>query len=147
MQASSNSRRLKPYGLFSQLKIYAPDWFLNAKDDINSSYFLEDIATEFDVQGLEVDWSCVAWDADMQYKNGEWVYKIFRGKNWQNLSDIAKIAYKKNAYRVLLTRARHVRQNGWILAKYYVFEVSVGQSCHARVVNGRKSAKPEFYRH
>ena len=104
--ASSNSRRLKPYGLFSQLKIYAPDWFLNAKDDINSSYFLEDVATEFDVQGLELDWTCVAWDADMQYRNGDWIYKIFRGKNWQKLSDVAKIAYKRNAYRVLLTRAR-----------------------------------------
>ena len=104
--ASSNSRRLKPYGLFSQLKIDAPDWFLNAKDDINSSYFLEDVATEFDVQGLELDWTCVAWDADMQYRNGAWMYKIFRGKNWQKLSDVAKIAYKRNAYRVLLTRAR-----------------------------------------
>ena len=104
--ASSNSRRLKPYGLFSQLKIYAPDWFLNTKDDISSSYFLEDVATEFDVQGLEVDWTCVAWDADMQYRNGLWTYKMFRGKNWQNLSDVVKIAYKRNAYRVLLTRAR-----------------------------------------
>lgn len=104
--ASSNSRRLKPYGLFSQLKIDAPDWFLNTKDDINSSYFLEDVATEFDVQGLELDWTCVAWDADMQYRNGAWVYKIFRGKNWQKLSDVTKIAYKRNAYRVLLTRAR-----------------------------------------
>lgn len=104
--ASSNSRRLKPYGLFSQLKIDAPDWFLNSKDDINSSYFLEDVATEFDVQGLELDWVCVAWDADMQYQNGEWIYKMFRGKNWQKLSDASKIAYKKNAYRVLLTRAR-----------------------------------------
>ena len=104
--ASSNSRRLKPYGLFSQLKIDAPDWFLNSKYDINSSYFLEDVATEFDVQGLELDWTCVAWDADMQYRNGAWTYKIFRGKNWQKLSDVAKIAYKRNAYRVLLTRAR-----------------------------------------
>lgn len=104
--ASSNSRRLKPYGLFSQLKIDASDWFLNSKDDIDASYFLEDIATEFDVQGLELDWVCVAWDADMQYQKDKWIYKIFRGKNWQNLSDTSKILYKKNAYRVLLTRAR-----------------------------------------
>lgn len=106
MIASSGSYRLKPYGILVQMKIEAKNWFLNPKDDVRSSFFLEDTATEFDVQGLELDWTCVAWDADLRIEDNKWVYKKFRGKSWQNINNNENIIYLRNAYRVLLTRAR-----------------------------------------
>lgn len=98
--------RLKPYGIFVELKIDPKNWFLNSKDDVRSSYFLEYVATEFDIQGLELDWVCVAWDADFRYINNMWNYYNFKGNNWQKIKDKESILYLKNAYRVLLTRAR-----------------------------------------
>ena len=97
--------RLKPYGLCTQIKINACHWFLNDKDDVRSSYYLEDVASEFDVQGLELDWVCVAWDANLRYNN-EWIYKQFKGTKWLNANKEEVVLYLKNAYRVLLTRAR-----------------------------------------
>ena len=67
---------------------------------------MEEVATEFDIQGLELDWVCVAWDANMRRVNGEWVYKNFRGTEWQSINDLNRLMYLKNSYRVLLTRAR-----------------------------------------
>jgi DUF2075 family protein len=81
-------------------------WFLNDKNDVRSCYFLEEAATEFDIQGLELEWSCVAWDADFRIKGDHWEYKNFRGTAWQNVNDVTRRRYLKNAYRVLLTRAR-----------------------------------------
>ncbi len=104
--ASSKAQRLKPYGIFVELKIDPKNWFLNPKDDIRSSYFLEYVATEFDIQGLELDWTCVAWDADFRFSNQDWDYFRFKGKNWQKIHDIDNRLYLKNTYRVLLTRAR-----------------------------------------
>lgn len=103
--ASSGAMRLKPYGLCTQIKINACNWFLNDKDDVRSSYYLEDVASEFDVQGLELDWVCVAWDANLRYNN-EWIYKQFKGTKWLNANKEEVVLYLKNAYRVLLTRAR-----------------------------------------
>lgn len=103
--ASSGAARLKPYGLCTQIDIDACKWFLNEKGDIRSSYYLEDIATEFEVQGLELDWTCVAWDANMRY-DSEWSYKQFKGTNWQNVNSDDIAMYLKNTYRVLLSRAR-----------------------------------------
>ncbi len=99
---SSGAHRLKPVGIFIQ-DFDAPNWFLNPKDDVRSSYFLEIPATEFDIQGLELDWTCVSWDADFYFNNDKWEYHIFRGKNWTKTKNEL---YLKNAYRVLLTRAR-----------------------------------------
>lgn len=104
--ASSGAARLRPLGINVQAKADVVNWFLNGKDDVRSSYFLEEVATEFDVQGLELDWACVAWDADLRFVNGAWAYKSFRGTGWQNINDPARMKYLKNAYRVLLTRAR-----------------------------------------
>ena len=73
---------------------------------MRSSFSLEEAATEFDIQGLELDWTCVAWDADFRYNNTQWEYKNFRGATWQNVNDETRRQYLKNAYRVLLTRAR-----------------------------------------
>ncbi len=104
--ASSNAIRLKPYGIFVDLDIDAKNWFLNTKDDVRSSYYLEYIATEFDIQGLELDWTCVGWDANLRFENDSWDCKEFWGKNWRNINSQEDKLYLKNAYRVLLTRAR-----------------------------------------
>ena len=87
-------------------KIDAPIWFLNEREDIRSSYFLDEVATEFDIQGLELDWTCVAWDGDLFYNNNQWNYKKFTGTTWKNCSNTERIKYLINSYRVLLTRAR-----------------------------------------
>lgn len=106
MLASSGGLRLKPEGIFVKNDISVANWFLNDKDDVRSSYALEDVVTEFDVQGLELDYTLVAWDADLRFKNGEWAYCNFVGNRWTNVSSEENRLYLKNAYRVLLTRAR-----------------------------------------
>lgn len=98
--------RLKPFGINVKASIDPKNWFLNGREDIRSSYFLEDVATEFDIQGLEVDWACVAWDADLRHNGNDWSHKSFRGTAWQDVNDKDARLYLKNAYRVLLTRAR-----------------------------------------
>ena len=104
--ASSNAIRLKPYGVFVKNDIKPAQWFLDGDDDIRSSVFLEDVATEFHVQGLELDWSCVCWDANLRYTDTAWEYKNFSGTKWQNINSEEKQKYLINSYRVLLTRAR-----------------------------------------
>lgn len=104
--ASSGGIRLRPFGLNVKAKIDAPIWFLNDKDDIRSSYFLEEVATEFDIQGLELDWTCVAWDGDLFYNHNQWNYRKFKGTKWQNINSDDITSYLINSYRVLLTRAR-----------------------------------------
>lgn len=104
--ASSGGMRLKPFGINVKASIDPKNWFLNGKEDIRSSYFLEDVATEFDIQGLEIDWACVAWDADLRHNGNAWIHKSFRGTAWQDVNDKDARLYLKNAYRVLLTRAR-----------------------------------------
>ena len=81
-------------------------WFLGDPEDTRSSYYLEDAATEFQVQGLEVDWACVTWDADLRRLGGQWRYHAFRGDAWTNVKQPDRQRYLLNAYRVLLTRAR-----------------------------------------
>jgi DUF2075 family protein len=81
-------------------------WFLDDKDDVRSSYYLEDVATQFHVQGLELDWVCVTWDADFRYSGNGWEYRSFCGDNWNQIKKSERKIYLKNAYRVLLTRAR-----------------------------------------
>ncbi len=104
--ASSGGIRLRPFGLNVKAKIDAPIWFLNDREDIRSSYFLEEVATEFDIQGLELDWTCVAWDGDLFYNNDKWNYRKFKGTKWQNINSDEITNYLINSYRVLLTRAR-----------------------------------------
>lgn len=104
--ASSGASRLKPEGINVHEKIDAPTWFLNGKDDVRSSYYMEDAATEFDIQGLELDWVGVCWDADFRWVDGRWQSYRFSGTRWQNVNDGNRKVYLTNAYRVLLTRAR-----------------------------------------
>lgn len=106
MIASSGAKRLRSYGVWVQNKVDAPTWFLNGKDDVRSSYFLEETATEFDIQGLELDWSILCWDANLRFNNGKFEYYNFIGSKWQNINKLENILYLKNAYRVLMTRAR-----------------------------------------
>ena len=81
-------------------------WFLECRDDVRSSYFLEDVATEFHVQGLELDWACVTWDGDLRYSEHGWKTFSFKGNKWQKINNLERKKYLINAYRVLLTRAR-----------------------------------------
>ena len=104
--ASSKSRRLRPFGIYVDLDIDTPKWFLNPKEDVRSSYFLECVATEFQIQGLELDWACVAWDGNFRFENNNWSYNQFSGSKWKKIRSDDRITYLKNTYRVLLTRAR-----------------------------------------
>jgi DUF2075 family protein len=106
MVASSQAYRLKAHGIDVRPKINPIHWFLNGKEDVRSSYQLEDVATEFDVQGLELDWACVTWDADFRYSETGWKHWSFRGSRWNHIKKSERQNYLKNAYRVLLTRAR-----------------------------------------
>lgn len=104
--ASSGARRLRPYGIDVKNEIAVEYWFLNDKDDVRSSYFLEDIATEFDIQGLEIDWACMVWGENFYFDGKTWNYQSFKGTKFQNINSEANQNYLKNSYRVLLTRAR-----------------------------------------
>lgn len=103
---SSQAERLKPQSIFVKSPMNPIHWFLNGKDDTRSSYYLEDVATEFHIQGLELDWVCVTWDADFRYTRNGWQHWSFKGKKWQKIKKLERQIYLKNAYRVLLTRAR-----------------------------------------
>jgi hypothetical protein len=104
--ASSGAQRLRPEGIHIKAEIEPANWFLNDPSDVRSSYYLEDVASEFAVQGLELDWVGVCWDGDFRYNGVEWIYQNFKGTRWQSVNDRSKRLYLKNAYRVILTRAR-----------------------------------------
>ncbi len=106
MIVSSQAERLKPDAIFVKSTIDPIHWFLDGKDDVRSSYYLEDVATEFDIQGLELDWSCVVWDADFRCTRNGWEHRSFVGNKWNSIKKLERQIYLKNAYRVLLTRAR-----------------------------------------
>lgn len=120
---SSQAYRLRPLSIDVRCKPDTVHWFLDDISDIRSSMFLEDVATEFDVQGLELDWAGIVWDGDMIYdpahsvlsakerKNSNltqdsWTHRSFTGGKWQNIVSDYRRMYQINAYRVLLTRAR-----------------------------------------
>ena len=103
---SSQAERLKPLAVDVRVDINPIDWFLEGKQHVRSSYYLEDVATEFQIQGLELDWACVIWDADLRFDGNAWLHRSFRGNAWQSINKPERQQYLKNAYRVLLTRAR-----------------------------------------
>jgi hypothetical protein len=103
---SSQAERLKPHAIDVKSPMDPVNWFLNGKEHVRSSYYLEDVATEFDVQGLELDWVCVTWDADFRYDGQTWQHWSFAGDRWNRIRKPERQTYLKNAYRVLLTRAR-----------------------------------------
>lgn len=128
LTASSGAKRLRKYGIWVQNKIEATNWFLNGKNDVRSSFHLEETATEFDIQGLELDWTIVCWNADLRFENGDFKHLKFVGTKWQNIKSADNILYLKNAYRVLLTRAR----------QGFVIFVPSGDETDT-------TAKPEYY--
>ncbi len=103
---SSQAERLKPHAIDVKSPLDPVHWFLDGKGDVRSSYYLEDAATEFHVQGLELDWACVTWDADFRKTGTGWENWSFRGDKWERIKKPDRQKYQKNAYRVLLTRAR-----------------------------------------
>ncbi|MBP7654805.1 DUF2075 domain-containing protein [Candidatus Dependentiae bacterium] len=103
---SSQAERLKPHAIDVKTPVDPIHWFLDPKEDVRSSYYLEDVATEFQIQGLELDWACVTWDADLRYAHSEWQHWSFRGDRWMKIHKEHRQKYLLNAYRVLLTRAR-----------------------------------------
>lgn len=104
--ASSRAMRLKPHAIDVRVNVDPVKWFLNGCGDVRSSFFLEDAATEFQVQGLELDWACVTWDGDLRRSENGWSFHDFRGDKWQRVKNSDNQSYLRNAYRVLLTRAR-----------------------------------------
>ena len=103
---SSQAQRLKPHAIDVRSPMDPIHWFLDGKEDVRSSYYLEDAATEFHVQGLELDWACVVWDADFRFGARGWQHYAFVGNRWNHIHKNDRQTYLKNAYRVLLTRAR-----------------------------------------
>jgi hypothetical protein len=103
---SSQAERLKPDAINVRARPDPIHWFLDGKEDVRSSYYLEDAATEFEVQGLELDWACLTWDADFRYSKHGWEHWSFCGDRWHHIRKKERRNYLKNAYRVLLTRAR-----------------------------------------
>lgn len=103
---SSQAERLRPLAINVKAPMSPVHWFLEGKTDVRSSYYLEDVATEFDVQGLELDWVAVTWDGDFRFRSRGWEHWSFKGSKWQRINVPERRAYLKNAYRVLLTRAR-----------------------------------------
>ena len=106
MVVSSQAQRLRPLAIDVRCKPDTVHWFLDDITDIRSSQFLEDAASEFDVQGLELDWTCLVWDGDLRRMNSAWQNFEFKGNQWKNIRAEERKAYQINAYRVLLTRAR-----------------------------------------
>ena len=106
--ACSSAQRLKPEGIYVPKDIDVKNWFLAPSDDLRSSNMLEIVASEFKVQGLEIDWAVVCWDADLRRNasNKDWEYFNFRGSKWVRRNQPEQRRYLLNSYRVLLTRAR-----------------------------------------
>ncbi len=108
VMASSGAQRLKPEGIYVPTEIDVKNWFLAPSNDLRSSNMLEVVASEFKVQGLEIDWGIVCWDADLRRTAGgkEWDYYSFRGTRWNRRNKQEQKRYLINSYRVLLTRSR-----------------------------------------
>lgn len=132
--ASSGADRLRPHGIYVRSPIKPKQWFLADSDDIRSSYRLEDVATEFYVQGLELDWTCLAWDANLRYADGAWSHHVFHGNDWRRIRQEKERVHLVNAYRVLMTRAR----------QGMVIFVPEGDADNGRY-GGDPTRKPEFY--
>lgn len=104
--ASSNAIRLKADGLNVKGRLEPAEWFLKPKDDVRSSFYLEDPATEFHIQGLELDWVALCWEGNYRRESGRWAHYAFVGTRWQIVHNETNQAYLANSYRVLMTRAR-----------------------------------------
>lgn len=101
--ASGQARRLAAEGLFVDYKPDIATWMLAPSSDVRSSNLLETVQNQYQVQGLELDYCIVCWDADLRREKHEWVAYKLSGSDWQK-DTLVNVAM--NGYRVLLTRAR-----------------------------------------
>jgi DUF2075 family protein len=106
MVASSQAYRLRSEGVNVKINVEPIHWYLKGKSDVRSSFYLEEAATEFYTQGLELDYTLVNWEADLRLLNDKWQFFKFKGTKWVNVKKNIDKRYRLNAYRVLLTRAR-----------------------------------------
>ena len=108
VMACSSAQRLKPEGIYVPTEIDVKNWFLAPSYDLRSSNMLEIVASEFKVQGLEIDWGIVCWAADLRRakKENDWDHYSFRGTKWNKRNKPEQKRYLVNSYRVLLTRSR-----------------------------------------
>jgi hypothetical protein len=114
LAGSSNAARLRAEGLEPNSSFHADysweHWYLAAKSDIRSSYQCEVFATEFEIQGLELDWIGLCWGGDFVWdeRKGWQIRRMQLGSptKWNPIKNPEKRTYRQNAYRVLLTRAR-----------------------------------------
>jgi DUF2075 family protein len=106
MIASSQAYRMRSEGVNVKINIEPANWYLKGKNDVRSSYALEEAATEFYTQGLELDYTLLIWEADLRMVNEKWEYFKFRGTKWVSIRNEVDKKYRINSYRVLLTRAR-----------------------------------------
>ena len=104
--ASSGARRLRPERVEVNVDFETPTWYLDGHHDVRSSNFLEIPATEFAIQGLELDWVGVCWDLDLRRTESGWKVNRFKGTRWTNVEADDHVQFAVNKYRVLLTRAR-----------------------------------------
>ena len=87
--ASSGAQRLRPEGIHMKAILEPANWFLNARSDVRSSFYLEDVASEFAIQGLELDWFGVCWDGDFHHKGDSLAFQTFKGTRWLKIHDEA----------------------------------------------------------
>ena len=106
--ASSQARRLIAEGIhvLPQSDSKIAHWMLAPSGDIRSSNMLEYAQNQFQIQGLELDYTILCWDADFRYTDGQWQAHKISGAGWQKQKKDAELEFRKNSYRVLLTRAR-----------------------------------------
>lgn len=91
------AERLKPHAIDVKSPMDPIHWFLDGKEDVRSSFYLEDVATEFAIQGLELDWVCVTWDADFRHTANGWDHRSFVGSKWNKINKAKRKVYLKNA--------------------------------------------------
>lgn len=120
--ASSSASRLRADGVETSFDFHQrfewDHWFLDTWDcevaqcdhrycnDVRSSSALEVAGTQFEVQGLELDWVGLCWGEDFLWNGSQWEVRKFNNKIWKPQKNPSKAAFVKNGYRVLLTRAR-----------------------------------------
>jgi hypothetical protein len=103
---SCQALRLRPHAIDVRAPVDPVHWFLDGKDDVRSSVYLEDVATEFQAQGLELDWAGVVWDADLRIRSRRREHWSFAGDRWQRIKKPERQTHLLNAFQVWLTRAR-----------------------------------------
>ena len=91
--ASSGAARLRAYGFETSTGFHRDYpyeyWFLNGPEDVRSSFQLEVVATEFEIQGLELDWVGLCWGGDLEWalRSGSWNTRRFVGTNWNSVKN------------------------------------------------------------